>query len=188
MFFLSHLKSYLGVVKDLFCMVVIQLKMSSFIKSHLMAEFSLGPSYRYIKLRWTNWPTDYVRHHFNFSTLWCFRPYNHTFSERISILIFLSVSYTSTQIQIPKYPNTQIQQVPEIPNKWHIFEKMIVQGYQKLYSHVSNAQIQDPTCGIFLKRWLFKDIKNDIPMCQKRKYQNKITQIHKHTNTQIQHA
>ena len=39
---------------------------------------------------------------------------------------------------------------------------------------------KDPTCGIFLKRGLFKDIKNDIPMCQTRKYKN--------TNTQIQHT
>merc|ERR1712130_1068805 len=72
----------------------------------------------------------------------------------------------------------------------------IVQRYQKLYSYVSNAQIQkykytntqiehitkcqkDPTCGIFLKRGLFKGIKNDTPMCQTCKYTN--------TNTQIQH-
>ena len=41
-----------------------------------------------------------------------------------------------------------------------------------------------PTCGIFLKRGLFKDIKNDIPMCQTRKYKNTNT---KYTNTQIQH-
>ena len=33
--------------------------------------------------------------------------------------------------------------MPERPNMWNIFEKRIVQGYQKLYSHVSNAQIQN---------------------------------------------
>ena len=38
---------------------------------------------------------------------------------------------------------------------------------------------KDPACGIFLKRGLFKDIKNDIPTCRTRKYKN--------TNTQIQH-
>ena len=38
---------------------------------------------------------------------------------------------------------------------------------------------KDPTCGIFLKRGLFKGIKNDTPMCQMRKYIN--------TNTQIKH-
>merc|ERR1712110_263927 len=87
---------------------------------------------------------------------------------------------------------------------WYIFEKRIVQGYQKSYSHVSHAQIhkykytntqiqhmkkcqKDPTCGIFLKRGLFKDIKNDIPMCRTHKYKNTNTQIHKYTNTQIQH-
>ena len=43
---------------------------------------------------------------------------------------------------------------------------------------------KDLTCGIFLKRGLFKDMKNDIPMCQTRKYKNTNT---KYTNTQIQH-
>ena len=42
---------------------------------------------------------------------------------------------------------------------------------------------KDPTCSIFLKRGLFKYIKNDIPMCQKRKYKNTNTKIHKYTNT-----
>ena len=51
------------------------------------------------------------------------------------------------------------------------------------YTKNTNTQIQnmtkcqrDPTCGIFLKRGLFKDIKNDIPICQ-----------YKNTNTQFQH-
>ena len=43
---------------------------------------------------------------------------------------------------------------------------------------------KDPTCGIFLKRRLFKDIKNYIPIGQMRKYKNTNT---KYTNTQIQH-
>merc|ERR1719300_1531781 len=76
----------------------------------------------------------------------------------------------------------------------YIYEKRIVQRCQKWYSRVSKAQIQkykytntqiqhmmncqkDPTCGIFLKRGLCKDVKNYIPMCQK----------HKYINTQIQH-
>ena len=37
-----------------------------------------------------------------------------------------------------------------------------------------------PTCGIFLKRVLFKDIKKDIPMCRTHKYKNTNT---KYTNT-----
>ena len=49
---------------------------------------------------------------------------------------------TSTQVQIYKCTNTAYDQVPERPNMWYIFEKRIVQGYQKLYSHVLNAQIQ----------------------------------------------
>ena len=32
--------------------------------------------------------------------------------------------------------------MPERPNMWYIFEKRIVQGYEKLYSHVPNTQIQ----------------------------------------------
>ena len=55
------------------------------------------------------------------------------------------------QIQIHKYTNTQINKctntahdkLPEKLNMWYIFEKGIVQGYQKLYSHVSNAQMQN---------------------------------------------
>ena len=74
---------------------------------------------------------------------------------------------------------------------WNIAVKWMI-------SHVSNAQIQkyiytntqiqhmakcqkDPTCGIFLKRGLFKGIKNDTPMCQMRKYINTNTQIHKYS-------
>jgi len=52
----------------------------------------------------------------------------------------------------------------------------------------ANTQIQhmmkyqkDPICGIFLKRGLFKGIKNDTPMCQMRKYINTNTQIHKYS-------
>merc|ERR1712110_124241 len=86
---------------------------------------------------------------------------NHIFSEsswsRISKLILPSVSYSNTQIQIHKYTNTQIQ-------------------------HITKCQ-KDPTCGIFLKRGLFRGIKNDIHMCQTHKYKNTNTQIHKYTNT-----
>ena len=93
--------------------------------------------------------------------------------------------------------------MPERPNMWHIFEKRIVQGYQKWYSHVPNAQLQkykykihkdtntqkqhktkcqkDRTCGIFFKRALFKDIKNYIPMCRTHKYKNTNTKIYKYS-------
>ena len=53
---------------------------------------------------------------------------------------------------------------------------------------IQNTQIQhmtkyqkDPTCAIFLKIGLFKDIKNDISMCQTCKYKIQIQ------NTQIKH-
>ena len=42
---------------------------------------------------------------------------------------------------------------------------------------------KDPTYAKFFKRGLFKDIKNDISMCQTRKYKNTNMQIHKYTNT-----
>ena len=100
--------------------------------------------------------------------------------------------------KIHKYTNTAYDKVPERPNMWYIFEKRIVQRYQKLYANVSNAQIQkykytntqiqqmtkcqkDPLCSIFLKRGLFKDIKNYIPMCQTHKYKNTNTQIDKNS-------
>ena len=79
----------------------------------------------------------------------------------------------NTNTQIHKYTNIAYDEVLERPSMWYIFEKRIVQAYQKLYSHVSDAQTQkiqiqhmtkcqkDQTSGIFLKRGLFKDIKND---------------------------
>ena len=47
--------------------------------------------------------------------------------------------YTNTNT---KYTNTAYDEVPERPNMWYISEKKIVQWYQKLYSLVSDAQIQ----------------------------------------------
>ena len=118
----------------------------------------------------------------------------------ISKMIFPCVKNTNTKIQIHKYTNTAYDEVPERPNMWYIFEKRIVQGYEKWYSRVSNAQIQkykytntqiqhmtkcqkDPACAIFLKRGLFKDIKNYIPVCQTHKYKKYKYKIHKYTNT-----
>ena len=53
---------------------------------------------------------------------------------------------------------------------------------------MTNCQ-KDPACAIFLKIGLFKDIKNDIPVCQTHKYKNTNTKYTntKYTNTQIQH-
>ena len=42
-----------------------------------------------------------------------------------------------------KYTNTAHNEVPERLNMWYIFEKRIVQGYnKKSYFHVPNAQTQ----------------------------------------------
>merc|ERR1711974_404616 len=96
-----------------------------------------------------------------------------------------------------KYTNTAYDKLPERPSMCYIFENRIVQGYQKLYSRVSNSQIQkykytntqiqhmtncqkDPACAIFLKIGLFKDIKNDIPVCQTHKYKNTNTKKYKY--------
>ena len=62
--------------------------------------------------------------------------------SRISKIISPCAEHTNTKIQIHKYTNTAYEEVPERPNIWHIFEKRIVQGYQKSYFHVPNAQIQ----------------------------------------------
>ena len=54
------------------------------------------------------------------------------------------------------------------------------------YTHTAYNKVPDtihPTCGIFLKRGLFNDIKNDIPMSQTCKCNNTNTQIHKYTIT-----
>merc|ERR1711989_119547 len=72
-------------------------------------------------------------------------------------MIFTCLKRTNTKKQIHQYANTQIRQL----TKCH----------------------QDPTCSIFLKRGLFRGIKNDIHMCQTHKYKNTNTQIHKYTNT-----
>ena len=42
---------------------------------------------------------------------------------------------------------------------------------------------KDPICGIFLKRGLFKDIKNDISVCQTHEYKKYKYKIHKYVNT-----
>ena len=57
-------------------------------------------------------------------------------------MIFPRVKHANTKIQIHKYTNTLYDEVPERPNMWYIFEKRIVQGYQKWYFHESNMRIQ----------------------------------------------
>ena len=76
---------------------------------------------------------------------------NHEDCSRISKIIFPRVERTNTKVQIQ---NTLIQQITKCE--------------------------KDPTCGIFLKRGLFKDFKNYIPMCRTHKYKNTNT---KYTNT-----
>ena len=127
-------------------------------------------------------------------------------AQRISKLILPSVSCTNTQIQIHKYTNTAYDKVPERPNKWHIFEKRIVQGYQLWCSHVSNAQIQKykytNTQIHKYSKWqsasktqhvvyFWKEDWSGIPTmmltCLKRtntKYKYTNTQIHKYSNWQ----
>ena len=46
-------------------------------------------------------------------------------------MIFTCVKRANTKIQMHKYTNTAYNKVPERPNMWYIFEKRIVQGYQK---------------------------------------------------------
>merc|ERR1712055_860318 len=74
--------------------------------------------------------------------------------------------------------NPLFKNMPHVGSFWHIHKYTNTQ-----IQHMTKCQ-KDPTCGIFLKRGLFKDIKNDIPMCQTCKYK---IHIHKYTNTQIRH-
>merc|ERR1712055_836468 len=50
--------------------------------------------------------------------------------------------YTNTNTQRHKDTYTAYDKVPERPNMCYIFEKRLVQGYQKLHSRVPNSQIQ----------------------------------------------
>ena len=58
-------------------------------------------------------------------------------------MIFAYVKCANTKNTNTKYTNTAYDEVPERPNMWYIFEKRIVQGFEKLYSQVSNAQVQN---------------------------------------------
>ena len=67
---------------------------------------------------------------------------NHIFSEstwskdiKTDIAKCLIHKYTNTNTQIHKYTNKAHDKVPERPNMLYIFEKRIVQGYQKWYFH-----------------------------------------------------
>ena len=67
---------------------------------------------------------------------------------------------------------------------------MQIQKYKYTHTkiqHMIKCQ-KHPTCGIFLKIGLFKDIKNSISMCQTCKYKNTNIQIHKYTNTAYDEA
>ena len=102
-----------------------------------------------------------------YSTWWSARKTQHVvdfWKENCSTIlkiIFLCAERAMTKIQNTKYTNTQIQ-------------------------HMTKCQ-RDPTSGIFLKRRLFKDIKNYIAICQTPKFKNMILDYTKYTNTQIQH-
>ena len=56
--------------------------------------------------------------------------------------LFKGIKNDTPMCQTCKYTNTAYDEVPERPNMQYILKKRIVQAYQKLYSHVSNAQMQ----------------------------------------------
>ena len=49
----------------------------------------------------------------------------------MSKMIFACVKCANTKNTNTKYTNTAYDEVPERPNMWYIFEKRIVQGYEK---------------------------------------------------------
>ena len=61
-------------------------------------------------------------------------------------MIFPCAERKNTKIQIHKYRNTTYDKVQERPNMWYIFEKRIVQGYQKYIpcAKHTNTNIQIP--------------------------------------------
>ena len=67
---------------------------------------------------------------------------------RTSNMIFWTVKYTYTQIQMHKYTNTNSQK------------------HQTQIQHMTKWQ-KYPTYAIFLNSWWFKDVKNDILKCPK---------------------
>ena len=126
--------------------------------------------------------------------------------SEVSKMIFTCVKRANTKIQIHKYTNTQIQHMTKcqidptcgiflkrglfrgIKNDIHMCQTRKYKNPITQIHKYTNTQIRhmakcqkDPTCGIFLKRGLFKGIKNDTPMCQMRKYINTNTQIHKYS-------
>ena len=106
-------------------------------------------------------------------------------------MILPSVSYTNTEI--PHIciwrSSTKTQHVVYIwKEDCSKISKIMFPDAERTNIKIQNTQIQhmtkcqiDPTCGIFLKRGLLKDMKNYIPMCQTRKYRNTNTQIHKYS-------
>ena len=81
--------------------------------------------------------------------------------------------HANTKIQMHKYTNTAYERIPERPK-----------NTQTKYTNTKIQQItkyqKDRTGCIFLKRGLFKDIKNEISVSQTCKYKNTNT---KYTNT-----
>ena len=102
----------------------------------------------YIPICWTRKYTNTNTQIYKYSIWWSTRKTQYVVyfwkedCSRVSKMILSCVKRANTQIQIHKYTNRAYHKVPEIPNMWYIFEKRIVQRYQKWYSHVSNAQIQ----------------------------------------------
>ena len=101
-------------------------------------------------------------------------------------MIFPLIKHANTKIQIHKYTNTAYDKVPESPNMLYIFEKRIVQGYQKWYFHESNMQIQKykytntaydkvperPNMLYIFEERIVQGYQNEIPMSQIGEYKN----------------
>ena len=84
--------------------------------------------------------------------------------SRVSKMILPCVKRANTQIQIHKYTNTAYDEVPERPNMQYILKKKGL--FKGIKNYIPMCQMRkckvkcqkDPTCGIFLKRRLFKDV------------------------------
>ena len=77
----------------------------------------------------------------------------------------------------PKKPDSNRSPQRSVPFTWNHPKYNYT---NKQIQHITKCQ-KDPTCGLFLKRGLFRGIKNDMQMCQTRKYKDTTTQIHKYS-------
>ena len=85
-----------------------------------------------------------VRHHFNFSTLWCFRPYKPYIFWKLYVQGYLNWYSQVSHTQIHKYTNTQIHKYTNT-NFIGLFKD--IKNYISTYKYANNCM--SPFCRSF---------------------------------------